>query len=242
MTTVLIETIPGLEPVAVTRPVVVRWPRPTTGVRPRVVGPERRDVATRLAKRRLLIERLTDLCTADVALLKSARRDKKAWMCPGDDESVFLGRDRIGYVGMPETGYTLAIRDADAFFEWMEDEYPTEVMWTVELTSEQFLAFRDQKTSKAAAELPAKPSVRPAFWKVLAEGAKTGQTVHPRTGELFPIPGLAVNPTNPSPTFHKAPGIKHPRIAHAAHSGDLSPAEVAALLDLPTPTVQTGGT
>uniref|UniRef100_UPI003F49159C hypothetical protein n=1 Tax=Streptosporangium sp. CA-235898 TaxID=3240073 RepID=UPI003F49159C len=224
------------------RSLAVRWPRPTTGVRPAAARPSRRDIAGRLAKRRLLAERLADLCAADVALLKAAQRDGQPWMCAGDKEQVYLRGQHIGHVGMPETGYALAIVDADAFYQWLTDEYPTEVMWKVELTSEQFLAFRAQQTSKSAAELPATPSVRPAFWKVLTEGAKTGQTVHPRTGEVVDIPGLMVKPTNPSPTYSKIPGVKHPQMARAAHSGDLSAADVAALLDLPTPTAQTGGT
>ncbi|GHE31924.1 hypothetical protein GCM10017673_38360 [Streptosporangium violaceochromogenes] len=218
------------------RPLAVRWPRPTSAARSKARIASRRDVAARLAKRRLLAERLAELIAADVARLKATRPDGRPWMCPGDGEAVHLAGDRIGRVTMPETGYTLAITDADAFFAWMTDEgYGAEILWRIELTAEQFTEFLSGRPTGTADV--ATPSVRPAFWTLLTQAATAsgGRTVHPRTGHLHPIPGLTVTATNPSPAFSKAPGVKHPVIARAARSGDLSAAEVASLLNLPTP-------
>ncbi|MEV7011767.1 hypothetical protein [Streptosporangium sp. NPDC051022] len=242
MTATLPETLPApTAPPSVERPVKVRWPRPTTGARAVRCAPSRRDVATQLAKRRLLAERLAALIAANVAQLKQVQRDGRSWMCPGDDETVFLGAERIGYVSMPETGHTLSISDEDAFFAWLIDEgHSSEIVWRIEMTAAQFQRFLGGEAAPGS-DAPATPSVRPAFWKLLTDAVKTtGRTVHPRTGEVSPIPGLAVVATNPSPAFNKAPGVKHPKIACAARSGDLSAADVASLLDLPTPTVQSG--
>ncbi|MER6830909.1 hypothetical protein ABT352_33285 [Streptosporangium sp. NPDC000563] len=243
MTAVLAETIPGLEtPFTLDRPVVVRWPRKTTGVRAKKARLSRREVTTRLAYRRLVENRLSALIKADVELLKSPQRDGHPWMCAGDDETVHLAGESIGGVGMPKKGYTLVVVDKDAFFAWLADEYPTEILWSVQFTEAQFHALRDGESIPGGGDVAATPSVRPAFWEVLLGCAKTGQMCHPGTGEVGDLPGLLVKPTNPSPTFVKASGVDHTLLARAAHRGDLSAVDVAFLLDLPTPTVQTGGT
>lgn len=201
----------------------------------------RRRITNRLSFRRLLIKRLEELAKADVDLLNATADDGMPVMCAGDDETTHLAGERIGTVIRPKTSTALSIDDPDAFYEWMTDEFPTEVVWNVEMTSDEYLAYRCWLAKQGEPVAPATPAVRPVFWKILLDTAQAGgRPHHPCTGEEVDIPGVEVGRTKTSPTFRPDKGVTHAVIERGIKDGALSLTDLVDLLDLPTPTFEDG--
>lgn len=106
-------------------------------------------------------------------------------MAEGAREPAYVAGRRFGSIVMPQPSLRITVTDPDAYAEWAEQEFPTEVE-TVTRVRDGFHA----KLKKAAE----------------ASGAAREhlKMVHPRTAELIDIPGVTVTLGDPAPKFEAA--------------------------------------
>lgn len=119
----------------------------------------------------------------------------------GDRITATLGGHKLAAVSMAAGSTRCRVVDEDKLAAWVEQNYPTEVEYTVR--------------------------VRPVFLKQLQDAAKkAGAPVDPTTGEE--IPGLEVTTGEPHPTVRPVDGARD-ILADAWQRGELTLGEVLQL-------------
>ncbi|MET7335910.1 hypothetical protein [Nonomuraea sp. NPDC005650] len=140
----------------------------------------------------------------------------------GEDarEPAYVGGRRFGAIHMPKRRLRITIVDDDAYAAWAKEHFPTEVV-TVDRVQKSF----HDKLKKAADSSGA--------------ARKDLKMVHPRTGEMIDIPGVAVTLDQPAPTFEAAEDATE--VLRAAwESGELQALLAQILTSTPTPQLEEG--
>ncbi|WP_043641367.1 hypothetical protein [Nonomuraea candida] len=200
-------------------------------------APSSRAVATDLAMARYLEKRKVGKVITDrITTLKTVADDGMPLLAPGDTLTVYIAGRPFASVNQPKVGYQFKVTDSPAFQAWVEANAPTEVERSItvevkESEAAQVMAALDELLGPGRAQITVQ--VRPAFVTLLAEAsAKHGVTADPRTGEFVNIPGVALVPTNPSPTVKFMDDADHV-IEDAYRAGLLTSRRLASILALP---------